>query len=146
MKWPVQYYIWNRVGGNIGSVFLFYFNFGFVILGGTENIFGLDGEVCLNSSNSIVGKLGMVNWESQDNVTTTYHSILFACTVNVLLLFCYGKHQLESNSNILINDTIYNQNRVYLMMWIILTSNILKITSKLPSYLLISCQLLDLKK
>ena len=28
--------------------------------------------------------------EFQDNVVTKFYSILFACTINVLLSFCYG--------------------------------------------------------
>lgn len=41
------------------------------------------------------------HWEFQDsarlfqnNTTTRYHSILFSCTVDVVLLFCYGLSSL----------------------------------------------------
>ena len=40
---------------------LFINKVGFVIFGGTKNIFGLDGEVASISSNSVIGKLGVVN-------------------------------------------------------------------------------------
>lgn len=61
-----------------------------------------------------VGKLGGRHWEFQDSVVPMCHSILFACTVHVLLLFCYGLTSILSQifSN-LINDIVYKRNIVY---------------------------------
>ena len=60
---------------------------------GMKNVFGLDEEVAWidqKLSNLDVGKLWGGHWEFQVSVATEYHSILFACTVNVLLSLCYG--------------------------------------------------------
>ena len=58
---------------------------------GSKNVFGLDEKLpYLTKSHQRCWQACNGHWKFQDSVGTKYHYVLFTCTVNVLLLFCYG--------------------------------------------------------